>query len=319
MGSKGRTLGQIAQSRHGVVTRPLLLAAGFSDREIQRRRESGELIVEYRGVYRVGHAAPSVHARYLAAVYACGDGAVLSHCAAAHLYGLLKGPPPAPEVTAPTERNVRGVITHRSRRIDATRYERIPITTVPRTLVDVASTLTAEVLARAFHEASIRRSTTPAQVEAVLARRPTTPHAAKLRLVIHGDIPALLSHLERRFLTLLRAHALPLPITNREAGKHYVDCRWPEHHLTVELDSYTFHNTRHAWEHDHRREREAYARGDDFRRYTYDDVTQHHQAVVEELTPLLRAPARTPSATAPSPRAGRSRGRSARSPRPARR
>jgi hypothetical protein len=309
---------RIAKGRWGVVARRQLLDEGVTPQEIRSRIARGTLIVEYPGVYRVGHRAPSVHAKYMAAVLACGDGAVLSHCAAAHLYGVLKGPPPAPEVTAPTERKVKGVITHRSRSIDATRYERVPITTVPRTLVDVAATLTAEVLARAFHEAHVRHHTTPAQVEAVLARRPTTPQATKLRLVIHGDIPALLSHLERRFIALLKANGLPLPSTNRREDQHYVDCRWPEHHLTVELDSYAFHNTRHAWEHDHRREREAYARGDDFRRYTYEDVCDG-RPIAEELTPLLRPPGRTPSATAPSPRGSRSRGRSGRSPRPARR
>ena len=69
-----------------------------------------------------------------------------------------------------------------------------------------------------------------------------------------------------------REEALPLPNTNRPAGGRYVDCRWPDHALTVELDGYRYHSSRHAWEHDRRREREAYARGDDFRRYTYGDV-----------------------------------------------
>jgi hypothetical protein len=66
-----------------------------------------------------------------------------------------------------------------------------------------------------------------------------------------------------------------------------VDCRWPEHRLTVELDSYRFHASRHAWENDRRREREAYARGDQFRRYTYGDVFELPKTVLTELTPLL--------------------------------
>ena len=55
---------------------------------------TGALLPVHRGVYRVGHRAPSVEARYLAAVLACGEGALLSGRAAAHLYGLLKGPAP---------------------------------------------------------------------------------------------------------------------------------------------------------------------------------------------------------------------------------
>jgi hypothetical protein len=63
--------------------------------------------------------------------------------------------------------------------------------------------------------------------------------------------------------------------------------RPPAHRLTVELDSYRFHNTRHAFENDHRREREAYARGDQFRRYTYGDVVVRPEVVLAELQPLL--------------------------------
>lgn len=70
----------------------------------------------------------------------------------------------------------------------------------------------------------------------------------------------------------MRTEKFPLPVTNRPAGGRRVDCRWPAHRLTVELDGYQFHNTRHSWEQDRLREREARARGDDFRRYTYRDI-----------------------------------------------
>lgn len=66
-----------------------------------------------------------------------------------------------------------------------------------------------------------------------------------------------------------------------------MDCRWPDRKLTIELDSYTFHHSRHAWEQDRRREREAHARGDDFRRYTWGDVFERPAATSAELTQLL--------------------------------
>src|SRR5829696_10371556 len=93
---------------------------------------------EYPGVYRVGHRAPSTEARYLAAVLAAGQGAVLSGRAAAHLLGLVKGTPPPPELIARTERRIAGIKTHRSRVFDAREaasFKGIPVTTVPRTLV----------------------------------------------------------------------------------------------------------------------------------------------------------------------------------------
>jgi hypothetical protein len=74
-----------------VVTRAELLAAGMSRSEIEHRLRTGSLIAVFRGVYRVGHTAPSVDARYVAAVKACGEGALLSGLAAAWLWGLVKG------------------------------------------------------------------------------------------------------------------------------------------------------------------------------------------------------------------------------------
>ncbi len=275
---------------HGVVTRAELLRAGVSSDGIDRELRKGALIRQHPGVYRVGHAAPSVEASFTAAVKACGEGAVLSGRAAGFLLGLLKGRPPRHEVIAPTERRVKGIKTRRCRRLDkrdVIRVKGIPTTSVPRTLVDLARELTLDELARACHEAGVRYRTTPRQVAGVLARN--TPGARNLRLVMRGEAHVTLSELERAFLKLLRAAGLPLPVTNRVAGRGRVDCRWPDHGLTVELVSYRFHNSYHSWEQDHRRRREARARGDEFRTYTWRDVTQDAADVVRELPALLTA------------------------------
>jgi Transcriptional regulator, AbiEi antitoxin len=283
--------GQLAESAHGVVTRRELLDAGVTRAQIARRLRSGALLREYPGVYRVGHRAPSVEARYLAAVRACGKEARLCGRAAAYLLGIVKGSPPPPEITAPTMRRVKGVKTHRSRSPhhanDVMTWRGIPVTTPARTLVDLAAVLSKDALARACHEAGVRHGTTPAHVEVVLERRPPRPGAGKLRAVLRGEVRVTLSKLEKRFLKRLREIGRPLPKTNRPVGGRYVDCRWPDHHLTVELDSYTYHSSRYAWEQDRRREREAYARGDDFRRYTYGDVFERPERMLAELRALL--------------------------------
>jgi very-short-patch-repair endonuclease len=295
MGPQGRTvdevIGRIAASQHGVVTRKQLLAAGVTTKEIRARVEKGALLAEHRGVYRVGHRAPNVEARYMAAVLAGGEGALLSGRAAGHLLGLLKGKAPPPEVTASTERRIKGVKTRRRRRgepPDATTWRGIPTTTVPRTLVDLASLLPLNALARACHEAGVIHDTTPRQVDRVLAQRPNAHGAGNLRKILHGDVHVTLSKLERRFLDRLREAGLPLPTTNRPAGGRRVDCRWPELRLTVELDGYRYHRSRYAWELDRRREREARARGDEFRRYTHDDVLESPGYMFAELRGLLR-------------------------------
>ena len=124
-------------------------------------------------------------------------------------------------------------------------------------------------------------------VEAVLARRPNSPGAGKLREVLRGEVPVTLSRLESRFLERLRDAQLVLPQTNRPAGGRGVDCRRREQRLTVELDGYRYHHSRLAWELDRRREREARARGDDFRRYTYGDVFERPEFMLAELRGLL--------------------------------
>ncbi|HEX2125138.1 MAG TPA: hypothetical protein VHF45_01095 [Thermoleophilaceae bacterium] len=285
-----REMARIGRGAHGVVTRSGLFGAGITASEIEHRLRVGSLIRVHPGVYRVGHSAPSLEARYLAAVLSCGDGALLCGRAAGHLFGVLKGLAPPPEVMAPTERRVEGVTTRRSRAMDprdAATWRGIPVTTLPRTLVDLAAVLDKDELARTCHEAGVRHKTTPAQVEAVLARRPTSPGTPTLRRVLNGEVRVTLSKLERRFLALLRESGLELPRTNRPAGGRRVDCRWADRRLTVELDSYTYHRSRYAWEQDRRREREAYARGDEFRRYTYGDVFERPARMLAELRALI--------------------------------
>ncbi len=201
-------LARIAGRSHGVVTRAEALRAGVTHQEIVGRLQAGSLIRVHRGVYRVGHAAPSLEARYMAAVRACGPEAALSGLAAAHLLGLTRSAPGVAEVTAPAWRRVEGVAARRVRALDPadrTTWRGIPVTTVGRTLVDLARVLAEDDLARACHEAGVRHGTTPRQVEAVLDRRPRAAGAASLRRVIGGDVRVTLSRLESRFLHLLAA------------------------------------------------------------------------------------------------------------------
>jgi hypothetical protein len=273
---------------HGVISRGELLALGVSEAGIKRRVKKGSLITQYPGVYRVGHAAPSIEASFMAAVKACGEGSALGIRAGGYLLGLLKRPPRRPEVWTPKQRRIKGIQTRRSRRKrQVIEVKGIRVTSVPETLVDLAAVLTEDELARACHEAGVRYRTTPRQVEAVLPRN--APGAAKVRAVMRGDTHVTLSQLEREFLKLLRDAGIPLPITNRVAGGKRVDCRWPDRKLTVELDSYRFHNSRYSWEQDRVRERQARRRGDEFRRYTWRDVTEEPQSVIRDFAPTRAA------------------------------
>src|SRR3954469_24308192 len=284
MGTQSRNadeiLARLAQKAHGNVSRAEMLRSGISKREIWSRLQKGTLIRQYPGVYRVGHAAPSADASFMAAVKACGNDAALGGCAGAYLLELIKGRVPKPEVYAPTERRVKGIKTHRGRRA-TTKVRGIPVTTPAETLVDLAAVLPAEALARACHEAGVKYRTTPRQVEAVLKRRPTAPGAKKLRAILGGDTPVTLSEMERLALAGVREAGLPPPQANRVASARRVDLRWPGR-LTVELTSYQFHNSRHSWERDHERRREARARDEEFRTYTWVDVTEQRDEMIVE-------------------------------------
>jgi len=277
-----RLIARLAWGSHGVVTRQQLLANRVKKGQIRARIRRGSLIVEHPGVYRVGHRAPSIEATYLAAVLACGEGALLMGLAAAYLYGLTKGDPPAPAVKARSARTIDGIEIHRTRRGErGTEWRGIPITTVPQTLMDIASSLPFDQLVHACHEADVKYGVTPASFSGSIPKR--------LRAALEGGIPVTLSELEARFLSLLDDEGLPRPVTNRPRGAFRVDCHWPAQRLTVELDSYRFHRTRHAWEQDRRRERDAHARGDQHRRYTYGDVFEERRGMLAELRALLGA------------------------------
>jgi very-short-patch-repair endonuclease len=173
--------------------------------------------------------------------------------------------------------------------VQSTSVRNIPVLTVPETIVACAAVLTDEALARLCHEAGVLHGTVPEHVETLLAREGPVKGAATLRAIMRGDVKVVLSKLERAFLRLLTEHHLPLPQMNRPAGAYRVDCRWPEHRLTVELDGYRFHNSRYSWRQGLEREREARKRKDRFRRYDWDDVTKNSAFVVGELRELLSA------------------------------
>jgi hypothetical protein len=254
-------------------------------KRIERWSADGRLRRVHRGVYAVGHEAPSAEGDYLAAVLACGDGAVLSHRAAAHKLRLLPGSPPPAEVTVPTlaGRTRRGIVIHRVETLhplDASICDRIPITIVPRVLLDLAPRLAASQLTRACHESWVRHRTAPHHVEACIARNPTKPGAARLRTALGADVT--LSVLEDGFLALLREHVVALPRTNVDHAGDKVDSHWPHTGLTVELLSYRFHGSRRAFEADVARRRRS-----SHLAFTYGDVFERGPQTIAELTEAI--------------------------------
>jgi hypothetical protein len=261
---------------------------GFDRNRITRWIADRRLCPVHRGVYAVGHVAPSLRRDYLAAVLAAGDGAVLSHMAAAHLLRIVRGAAPPPEVTIPVTAGRRrpGITIHRSRlhHLDVSELDHIPVTIVPRIMLDLAPRLTPRGLARACHEASVRHDTTPDQIEACIARNPRRPGTAKLRHALGSDVT--LSVLEDVFLELLASSDLPSPRTNIDHRGYKVDCHWPALGLTIELLGYRYHRSRQAFDADLVRRRLS-----GHIAFGYGDVVDHaHRTAAEMRALTARAP-----------------------------
>src|SRR3954449_7164350 len=106
----------IAARQHGVIALLQLLALGLSERAVQNRAASGRLHRIHRGVYAVGRKDLTIKGRWMAAVLACGEGAVLSHRAAATLHGLMDARGARIDVTIPRRSSLArpGLRVHRS-------------------------------------------------------------------------------------------------------------------------------------------------------------------------------------------------------------
>ncbi|MEY2515364.1 MAG: hypothetical protein QOJ89_2722 [bacterium] len=286
MRSRFDTAARIAATQHGRVTRAQLLAEGVHASRIARWVADGRLHITHQGVYAVGHVAQSLHADYMAAVLACRPPqAGLSGWAAGQLLRIhVRRWPPRPEVTVATTAGRRrpGIVLHRVRelhRLDLWTYDRIPVTSPARTLLDLAPRLSAAELARACHEAWVHHSTTPDHVAACMRRNPHRPGAAKLWLALGGDVT--LSTLEDGFLALLRRHGRPLPRTNIDHAGDKVDCHWPQLGLTVELLSFRFHGSRYAFEADVARRRRS-----NHIAFTWGDVFERGARTAAELAAI---------------------------------
>ena len=169
-------IASLAERQHGVVARRDLLLAGVDRNAIDRRIERRVLQVVHRGVYAFGHPALTARGVWMAAVLAAGDGAVLSHRSAAAVWGLLASG--LVDVTVPSQhRPLTGVCFHRSRLPDdeVTRVDGIPVTSVPRTLIDLAAVTRFGQVERAINEAEVRRLTDPLSLPVLLERYPRRP------------------------------------------------------------------------------------------------------------------------------------------------
>jgi len=266
----------LARRQQGVVTTRQLAAAGVGPNGIAYRVANGRLARLHRGVYRVGPiTAP--YAVEMAAVLATGG--ALSHDTAAALWGIRPPHDGEPHVTVHGRdaRARKGLRVHRCASLDAAVHLGLPLTTVPRTLHDLAPVLTAGELERAVEEALIRG----------LARREDLATRPALRRAAIEEPQITRSEAERRLRTLVRAARLPRAVTNVKVAGWEVDAFWPAYKLVVEVDGFAYHGNRAAFERDRRKDAALVAAGYRVVRITWRQLVDEPHVVVALLARLL--------------------------------
>jgi len=308
--ARERALQALARRQHGVVTARQLADLGFGRGAVAHRAAQGRLERLHRGVYLAGPLEAPL-TRAMAAVLACGPGAVLSHLAAAALWELYE-PRPGDDVDVTLAgRRIgrrRGIRVHHAATADATSRHAIPVTTPERTLLDLAAALPARELERAVEEAQIRRLTSHARLAAALRLHAGRPGTPALRAALRTEPALTRSEAERRALELIRAAQLPAPEANARLLGHEVDLLWPAHRLVVEVDGHRYHGTRGAFERDRERDARLQAQGYRVMRVTWRQLRREREAVVARLAAALALRPPGPGRGRSSP-AARSAGR----------
>jgi very-short-patch-repair endonuclease len=268
---------RIAGRQHGVISLTQLNAAGIDRNGVTRRVRRKRLHRLHRGVYAVGHSGLSREGRWMAAVLACGAGAVLSHRSAAELWEMLKPSGGPVHVTVPVaggRRHRAGIRIHRVPLLPpgATTFRGgIAVTTPARTMADLCGTIPAWELRRAIRQADF--------VGLPIGDEATESDKTR-------------SDLERRFLRLCRRYGLPKPEVNVRVGRFTVDFLWREQRLIVETDAYVSHRGRQAFEDDRARDNDMMGMGFDVLRFTDVRIVKEPERVAALVRGKLNHPPR---------------------------
>lgn len=292
--SRGPGLAELGRRQHGVVSIRQLEGLGFSRDAVTHATRVGRLHRLYGGVYSVGHTDLSHQGQCLAAILTCGPGAVLSHFSAAWLLGLHRGAPAPFEVTTPIPRRRKPprIVVHYSRCLtdeDRERREEIPVTAVPRTLLDLAVRIGPDRLRRYLERAEELRALDVPAIQKLLDRTRGHHGHGRLRraLAVYAPPPFTRSQFERRFLETLLAAGVPRPAVNFNLAGFEIDLYWPEQRFAVELDSYRTHGTQEAFGRDRLRQEELLLEGVGMTRVTDDRFYREPEAVIARLKRLL--------------------------------
>ena len=267
-------------------------AVGLSKRQRLYRAQNGRLHELYPSVYAVGHTLLTPRGRWRAAVLACGSEAVLSHQSAAMFWGIHTTARRNIDVTTPKRSRVghEGIDLHRVRSLnptDVTVHDHIRVTTVARTLVDLADVVNDDALRNAIRESEINELFDLHAIRDACERANGRRRATRLLDLLDDPAPPTRSVLEDRFLDLCKKAGIPMPLVNVHIGRYEVDFSWPDHNLVVETDGARVHRTRDAFERDPVKAADLAVQGITVVRFTWRRITREPDEVVKILRALL--------------------------------
>jgi very-short-patch-repair endonuclease len=276
----------VAATQWGRITVHQLREAGIGRGAIEKAVACGRLHREHVGVYVVGHLAPSDLGRWNGAVLACGARSALSLRSAASLFRIRSGEGPAVDVTVPTRNGRRrpGIAIHRAPlpERDVVVREGIRVTTVARTLADLAYVLDADGLHRAVREAQYLKLFDLAATRAAARRRPSRALDDLIE-----DMTVSSSALDDAFTRLLDRHRFPQPTAQKRLLGHRVDYVWEAQRVAVELDGWSAHVAYDAFQRDRAQANALQLAGWLVLRFTWADVHRRSRATVATIRRAL--------------------------------
>lgn len=287
-----------ARRQHGLVTIADLRAAGVNERRRRRWAASGHLYREGRGVYRMAGTPSTTEARLLAAVLARGPDTIVSHLSAAWVWGLPRvGTPSRVDVTRSASSNGRelnGVRVHRSGclpRHHRTAHRGIPVTTLARTLLDVAVVVGPNLLDDHVEAALRTRFCTIGSLYRVLDDSGIRgrPGVADLRRVVerrgrdHVPTESELDVLGREVVSEIDGIEWQVEISDEQGYIRRVDGLLRESNLVIEWDGAEFHDLDRQRALDAEQDRRLEAMGLTVLRFRWAEVTRTPERVRERI------------------------------------
>src|SRR6476661_4052464 len=287
-----RELAVLAARQHGVVALWQLIELGLGAKGARDRVASGRLHRIHAAVFAVGHRALSLDGKRMAAVLACGAGAVLSYRDVAEIYWLRPHNGRLFDVTSPirTGRKKPGIRVHSGATLtarDITAVRAIPCTAVPRTLLDLADVVRQREVERAIERAETLNLFDLVAIRELLDRSPGRRGARKLERALGAEPVFTRNDLEELMFAIALRAGVPRPLVNYWIGKYQADFAWPEQRLIAETDGRATHATTHAFEHDRLRDRELVKAGWRVIRFTYRQLESDPEEAAATLRTLL--------------------------------